>query len=50
MREHIEVLMVGLAASLRRERRRPARTRGPRRARGTFVPVRNNVRTLRLAH
>ncbi|WP_164743454.1 hypothetical protein [Microbacterium sulfonylureivorans] len=40
MREHIEILMVGLAASLRRESRRAAvRRLGPRRARGTFVPI-----------
>lgn len=40
MRAHIETLMTGLAASLRRDgRRRAVRRRGPRRARGTFVPV-----------
>ena len=48
MREHIEILMTGLAASLRRERR-VVRRRGPRRARGTFVPVTRRP-ALRLAH
>ncbi|MGL4255004.1 hypothetical protein [Microbacterium sp.] len=47
MREHIEILMVGLAAALRRDGRRAARRRGPRRARGTFVPA---VPEMRLAH
>ncbi|GAB2846993.1 hypothetical protein ACFQ0P_05035 [Microbacterium insulae] len=42
MHEHIEMLMAAMATALRRDgrpRRREARTRGPRRARGTFVPV-----------
>lgn len=42
MHEHIELMMAAIAerfARTRRERRRPSRTRGPRRARGTFVPV-----------
>lgn len=39
MHEHIEMLMMALAAALRRDGRRAARKRGPRRARGTFVPV-----------
>lgn len=39
MREHIEIMMTALAATLRREGRRANRRRGPRRARGTFVPV-----------
>lgn len=50
MREHIEVLMVGLAAALRKDRRRGARKRGPRRPRGTFVPVPVDLPPARLAY
>ena len=50
MREHIETLMIGLAASLRREGRRTARRHGPRRARGTFVPVPLSMPALHVAH
>ncbi|WP_157536945.1 hypothetical protein [Microbacterium sp. Root180] len=39
MHEHIEILMAAVAAKLRRDRPRAVRKRGPRRARGTFVPV-----------
>jgi hypothetical protein len=39
MHEHIETMMAALAARLRRDGRRVPRTRGPRRARGTFVPI-----------
>lgn len=39
MHEHIEMLMAAMAARLRRDGRRAARKGGPRRARGTFVPV-----------
>ncbi|WP_461472469.1 hypothetical protein [Microbacterium sp. HJ5] len=50
MRAHLEMLMSGLAASLRRDRRRAVRRRSPRRARGTFVPVTPDAPALRLAH
>ncbi|WP_214467735.1 hypothetical protein [Microbacterium flavescens] len=50
MHEHIEMMMAAVAAKLRREpHRTPRRRRGPRRARGTFVPVRPDA-SLRLAH
>jgi hypothetical protein len=50
MREHIEGLMIALAAALRRERPRAVRRLGPRRARGTFVPVARELPALRPAH
>jgi hypothetical protein len=50
MREHIEVLMTGLATALRRDGRRGVRRRGPRKARGTFVPVAPELPAMRLAH
>lgn len=49
MRAHIETLVVGLAGSLRRERR-AARRRSPRRARGTFVPAAFDAPAMRLVH
>lgn len=53
MHEHIEILMAALAARLRRDRRRTDRKNGPRRPRGTFVPVTRERRAapaMRLAH
>jgi hypothetical protein len=50
MREHLEHLMTGLAESLRREHRRTPRRRGPRRARGTYVPAASDAGAMRLAH
>jgi hypothetical protein len=50
MREHIESIIVGLAASLRRDGRSVSRRRGPRRARGTFVPAMTEQPATRLAH
>lgn len=56
MHEHIEILMAALAGALHRDRRRPVRTHGPRRSRGTFVPVlpelpaARSLPALRVAH
>ncbi|WP_169583599.1 MULTISPECIES: hypothetical protein [Microbacterium] len=49
MREHIEILVTGLATVLRGDARK-ARRRAPRRARGTFVPVAPDMRPTRFAH
>ena len=50
MHEHVEMMLAAVAAKLRREHHRTARQNGgPRRARGTFVPVRPDA-SLRLAH
>lgn len=48
MREHIEILAVALARTLRRGRRTEPRRR-PRVARGTYVPVQRDPAG-RLAH
>ena len=50
MRAHIEMLMAGLAASLRRDARTAPPRRRPRRARGTYVPAPQGAPTLRHAH
>ena len=49
MRAHIEMLMAGLAASLRRDARTAPRRRRPRRARGTYVPAALGAPALRHA-
>lgn len=49
MREHIEILAVALARTLRRGRRTEPRRRRPRVARGTYVPVQRDPAG-RLAH
>lgn len=50
MHEHIEMLMAALTTALRRDGARPARKRGPRRARGTYVPVAPALPAIRPAH
>lgn len=51
MHEHIEALMTKLAETLRREGRTVARRRrGPRRARGTYVPALPQLPAMRAAH
>ena len=50
MHEHIELMMAAVSAKLRRERHRTPRRSGPRRARGTFVPVVPETPALGLAH
>ena len=50
MRTHLSMLRVDLAASLHRDGRAGSRRRGPRRARGTFVPAVVEAPPMRLAH
>jgi hypothetical protein len=52
MREHIETLVVALSDALRggtRPQTEPRRRR-PRRARATYIPVRQDIATTRFAH
>jgi hypothetical protein len=54
MHEHIESLIIAAGDALRRTERRltvsEPRRRRPRTARSTYVPVRRDAATLRLAH
>ncbi|GAA5196081.1 hypothetical protein [Microbacterium jejuense] len=54
MHEHIETLIITAGEALRRAERRLTETeprrRRPRSARSTYIPVRRDAATLRLAH